>query len=334
MFADMCIIDDLQMEYINEEQMTLDFPSQWDLQLPGYMEEQWASFDHINHLHDHFAHLTRSGEFEPGYMTPIPIPMTVFPVQTMESRTFPVYIQSEMPPQPTLRAASISSVLSTSDDNSSHHPSPEPPLVSLPSGYPFSIVQASTSGSYFQISSKPPSVNYDPVQEVAKLSPESNLSHNHALKSKNEPDNAVYTTDDEDLILAEMDRLLQYLAERRLGCKHYNAYLTCPLFDCELGGWNPLIHGAFPNNIAPDQKGWFFSSNEVKRHVQSVHVPVRDLRCFYPGCPTQKRLDLKAIGSVGYFCRIDIWRKHLKENKEHADFVPQDLKIKYKLSSL
>lgn len=109
--------------------------------------------------------------------------------------------------------------------------------------------------------------------------------------------------------------------------------MTCPVFDCHLGGWNTLLHGPYPTSEAEEdhEPGKFFTTNEILRHVRSKHTPPTDLRCDHEGCPTQRRLDEKAFDGIGKFCRLDVFKAHLKDHPAHKQSLSEELKVKYSL---
>ncbi|CAG8598604.1 9148_t:CDS:1 [Acaulospora colombiana] len=145
------------------------------------------------------------------------------------------------------------------------------------------------------------------------------------------PRDAVFCDSDVELIRSKCQLLVQRLRNKHLSGSVRHPYMTCPVFDCERGGWNPLLHGEPPKDIHQPTTGHFFTSNEIVRHVKTKHAPENDLRCHHAGCKVQAKLDARTTNGKGRFCRRDVLRKRYKDYPEHRDSVPEDLRRKYKL---
>lgn len=147
------------------------------------------------------------------------------------------------------------------------------------------------------------------------------------------PPTTVYTLSSPDEITSEATRLSRRLRHHILSSVAHHPCMTCPVFDCPLGGWNTLLHGPYPTSKAKayGKTGKFFTTNEILRHVRSKHTPPTDLRCEHPGCATQKRLDEKKSNATGTFSRLDVFKAHLKEHPTHKHALSEELKDKYGL---
>jgi hypothetical protein len=145
------------------------------------------------------------------------------------------------------------------------------------------------------------------------------------------PANAVFCNSDVDRIRKEAQLLARRLRNKGLSSSIRHPYMTCPVFDCARGGWNPLLHGEYPEEMEPPTTGQFFASNEIARHVKSKHAPEDDLRCHHEGCRVQAKLDGRTVDGKGKFCRRDVLRKHYQAYPEHKESVPEELRKKYKL---
>ncbi|PVF99516.1 hypothetical protein CPB86DRAFT_847562 [Serendipita vermifera] len=148
------------------------------------------------------------------------------------------------------------------------------------------------------------------------------------------PNDAVFCDSNVELIRSKCQLLLQRLRNQRLSGSVRHPYMTCPVFDCERGGWNPLLHGEYPEGLEPPETGHFFTANEIVRHVKTKHTPENDLRCHHPGCKAQAKLDARTVDKKGRFSRRDVLRKHYKDYPDHKESVPEELRRKYKLFRL
>ncbi|KAG8810697.1 hypothetical protein FRC19_004358 [Serendipita sp. 401] len=145
------------------------------------------------------------------------------------------------------------------------------------------------------------------------------------------PTTAAYCDSSPKVIKQQLDLLLHHLRENGLSSTPHNPRLLCPVIDCPLGGWNILLHG--PNlAVSRRKKGNFLSANEVARHVTSLHAPDTELVCLHPDCKEQERLNQRTErGGFGYFCRVDVFRRHLKKYPEHRKYIPEELRARRKL---
>ncbi|KAG8833475.1 hypothetical protein FRC17_010650 [Serendipita sp. 399] len=145
------------------------------------------------------------------------------------------------------------------------------------------------------------------------------------------PSTTAYSYSDPTIINQQLHLLLQHLRENGLSSSPHHPRLLCPVFDCPLGGWNPFLHGS-NHSLPRRKKGSFLSANEVARHVTSLHAPDEDLVCPHPGCKTQQRMNKKSEdGKSGYFSRIDVFRKHLKDFPAHRLYISEELRARRKL---
>ncbi|KAG8833470.1 hypothetical protein FRC17_010645 [Serendipita sp. 399] len=156
-------------------------------------------------------------------------------------------------------------------------------------------------------------------------------STDESAGSMKPPSTTAYSYSDPTIIKQQLHLLLQHLRENRLSSSPHHPHLLCPVFDCPLGGWNPFLHG--PNSSLPRRKkGNFLSANEVARHVTSLHAPDEDLVCPHPRCKTQQRMNKKSEdGKSGYFSRVDVFRKHLKDFPAHRMYISEELRARRKL---
>jgi len=161
-------------------------------------------------------------------------------------------------------------------------------------------------------------------------------------------ENVAYTDSPRRVIAEAFDLLWDRLRQEGItGKMRHHHFLRCPVFDCDKGGYNPLLHDlinpsrkVLPSEADSDgddssssgRQPGFFTFNELSRHVRSKHLPSADLRCHHASCKEQRILDCKADGpGTGTFSRVDSLRNHLKKYKGHRDSIPNELRIKYKL---
>ncbi|KIM21705.1 hypothetical protein M408DRAFT_302102 [Serendipita vermifera MAFF 305830] len=322
--------------------------SGFDIQLPTFTDQQWARFDNPVYPLPPYGHFNPS--FPYGYTyhaqapyTPPHVPMGINPLQTIST---PGPVTYDSPPEHAHSPSIHEDDERAGSGNSSGSITPRAFSPSLHA----STTSGISSGGCVQTQHKH---NYTPYnindrKPVLKRNPNaqdfSSASLLESWVSSSAPPTAVLRTSSIQAIRDEMNRLSEKLRELGLSGTRHNPYLRCPVYDCERGGHNPLLHGPLPvsetkvkveegtteEDYAPI--GTFFALNEVIRHVRSKHAPEVDLRCDFVGCADQARLDARAGGpGRGRFCRADVLRKHLKRNPMHKDGVSEALKDKYKL---
>jgi hypothetical protein len=317
------------MEFVDQDKINLDFCSaislpnykfdtQFDIQPPEYTDAQWANFDPgfdaISALYSN-KFSNRLSSFN-----------EVAPYDTIGDPylTYGADVVRETPPLPPVRAESLETNGSYSTDDS-HTLNNTLDVFKDPSGVSRSSSdrqrpRCRTAGAPYRLEDR----SNHPSQKINVSEPE--VDQTVPTRTRGSPSNAVFMDDSRQRIRKEMNLLCDLLRENQASTIPHHPALTCPVFDCEQGGWNVLLHGLNPERERP--KGRFFTSNEVIRHVKTKHHPENDLRCCHPDCPAQAWLD---ASGKGRFSRVDVLRKHLKSNPQHKSSIPEELRVKYKL---
>lgn len=317
------------MEFIDQDKIKLDFASavslpnyefdtQFDIQLPEYTDPQWANFDPdfdaISALYSNkFSNLLSSFNEVAPYNT-IGDPYLTYGAGFVHETPLLV------------RAESLETNGSYSTDDS-HTLNNTLDVFKDHSGA--SRSSSNRQRPRFRIAGtpyRPEDRSNHPSQKLNILEPKVDRTIPTRTRIRGSPPNAVFLDDSRQRIRQEMNLLCDLLRENQASTTPHHPALTCPVFDCEQGGWNVLLHG--PNPERERRKGRFFTSNEAIRHVKTKHLPESDLRCSHPDCPAQARLDARGKGR---FSRVDVLRKHLTSNSQHKSSIPEGLRVKYRL---
>ena len=326
-------------------QQNINVPN-YDIHLPIYDEQQWAAFDNpgyplppfngYNGYTPSYAYTVPS-----QYIVPVVEPAAINPMQTIGSPT-----SYDSPPDQAPSPSIHENAASPSESGSAT------PRGSSPIAYANNGLHHSGGGHSNTITAHPNRHSPYNLTERARpmVATNTNAQEFSAASlletwvSAKAPENAVFKHSSKEEIRDEMNRLAEELRDAGLSSYRHHPFMRCPVYDCERGGHNPLLHGppvVEPTEVKvedPDSDfedgpiGTFFALNEIIRHVRSKHAPEVDLRCDHPGCPVQYRLDSKAGGpGQGRFCRADVLRVHLRNYPEHKESVSVALKNKYKL---
>lgn len=157
------------------------------------------------------------------------------------------------------------------------------------------------------------------------------------------PPNAVWSNSSENEIQEAMGLLADLLNQKKKATSSAEAakYYTCPVLDCQRGGWNELLHGiespaiSFLSALPTGEP--FYGLNELKRHVKTHHTrsKLAIFYCPHPGCSAQAARDAQAKkegrDGRGFFCRAEPLRDHFKEFPVHWESVSFEMRVKLRM---